>query len=498
MPLDPIVSLSAALAEAPGSCACLLGAGVSVDAGVPTGWGIYRDGLRRLYELETGHASSLSEPELDEWLEDHGRANLGYSSLLDMITPDAAIRREWIAGYFKDVAPGGAHELLADIISQGIIRVVVTTNFDRLLEQALQARGIEPIVVSDDGSLASAPKREHAPVFIVKAYGDYLQETIRNTPSELSQLDPALADEVRRIADNYGLLVIGWSGKDPALAEILRNRRSRYGAWWLSVSKPPAEDTQGVIEAIGARVVVRPGAAEFLADLSRRLAIHAQHETGDDPGTVHDEVLTLIKHSDTVGLDEMLRHERFAFESAVENVITEYANQQNADAVRGGWSRLSAATDRRLASFIPLVLHRPDLVAGEVRAMTGWASATPPRGGLMSWVQAWQLPFWVLGMILGGLAVRLERYSALPGILTAGWTDPNGYSTKFVGPPGELGRLVAANFGPEPKNGPWSFPEWQWLITELPRKEWLASRYPDWLSREGEPWRPFHSASCSI
>lgn len=136
MPLDPIVSLSAALAEAPGSCACLLGAGVSVDAGVPTAWGIYKDGLRRLYELQAGNADPLTEQQLNEWLETNGHEHLDYSSLLDLIVPDAAVRREWIASYFKDTEPGKTHELLAEIAALGIVKVFITTNFDRLLERA--------------------------------------------------------------------------------------------------------------------------------------------------------------------------------------------------------------------------------------------------------------------------------------------------------------------------------------------------------------------------
>lgn len=488
MPLDPIVSLSVALAEAPGSCACLLGAGVSVDAGVPTAWGIYEDGLRRLYELQSGKADPLTEQELKEWLRDNGHGDLDYSSLLDLIAPDAAIRREWLASYFKDIEPGTTHERLAEIAAMGIIKVFITTNFDRLLERALQARGVEPVVVSDDGTLVTAPKREHASVFIVKAHGDYLQETIRNTPSELAKLDPKLTDELRRIADHYGLLVIGWSGRDLALAEILRSRNSRYGAWWLSVTNPPAEVTQGVIEAVGARVIIRSGAGEFLLDLNRRLSVHAQHETGDDPGAVHDEVLALVKRDDSVALDEMLRRERFAFESVIEAVAAEYANKGDAESIKEGWGKLSGATDRRIASLVPLALHRPDALADEIRSMTGWASSMPLRSGLTAWVQAWQLPFWVIGMTVGAIVVRLERYAALSGIFTAGWTDPNGYRTRFVGPPGDLGTAVAANFGPE---GQWLFPEWQWLISDLPAKDWLASRYPDWLSRDGEPGRSF-------
>ena len=96
------------------------------------------------------------------------------------------------------------------------------------------------------------------------------------------------------------MLVIGWSGRDPALAEILRNRNSRYGVWWLSIADPHEDDTAALIESTGARAIVRAGAGEFLADLRRRVEVHEQHETGDDPGTVHDDTLALVKRNDPV------------------------------------------------------------------------------------------------------------------------------------------------------------------------------------------------------
>ena len=191
VPLDPIISLSVALAEAPGACACLLGAGVSFDAGVPTASGILQDGLRSLYRLEMDSEQSPDDEQLAAWLSEHGYEDLGYSSLLDLLAPDPAIRRDLLSRYFAGIDPGPAHEGLADLAAAGSLRVFVTTNFDALLERALLARGIEPVVVSDDSTLLNHPRREHAPVFIVKAHGDYTQETIRNTIEELSELPQA-------------------------------------------------------------------------------------------------------------------------------------------------------------------------------------------------------------------------------------------------------------------------------------------------------------------
>jgi hypothetical protein len=67
--LDPIVSLSVALAEAPGTCAFFLGSGVSRDAGVPTVGEIMRAGLRSLYQLETGEVEDGDEA-FEAWLRD--------------------------------------------------------------------------------------------------------------------------------------------------------------------------------------------------------------------------------------------------------------------------------------------------------------------------------------------------------------------------------------------------------------------------------------------
>ncbi len=115
MPLDPIVSLAVALAEAPGTCACLLGAGVSMDAGVPTAWEIRQDGFRRLYQHENGAEETPSDEQLAEWLRGQGHEDLDYSGLLDAVAPDPAMRRAWLGGYFEGAEPGVAHQRLADL-----------------------------------------------------------------------------------------------------------------------------------------------------------------------------------------------------------------------------------------------------------------------------------------------------------------------------------------------------------------------------------------------
>ncbi|MGH2968857.1 MAG: SIR2 family protein [Solirubrobacteraceae bacterium] len=132
--------------------------------------------------------------------------------MLALIAPDPAIRREYLAAFFEGKEPGRTHEMLAGLAARGLARVFVTTNFDRLLEHALQARGIEPIVVASDADLQAAPPREHAHCVVLKPHGDYLRQTIRNTPEELEELEPAMTAELAEVFNRYGIVVVGYSG----------------------------------------------------------------------------------------------------------------------------------------------------------------------------------------------------------------------------------------------------------------------------------------------
>lgn len=64
-PLDPIVSLAVAMAEAPGSYAFFLGSGVSRDAGVPTGGEVYWQAVAELYRLEESSGETSSDEDLE-------------------------------------------------------------------------------------------------------------------------------------------------------------------------------------------------------------------------------------------------------------------------------------------------------------------------------------------------------------------------------------------------------------------------------------------------
>jgi hypothetical protein len=486
VPLDPIVSLSVALAEAPGTCAFFLGSGVSRDAGVPTGYEVMRDGLRKLHNVENPDSEPVDDEALDAWLAKTGREHMTYSDLLAAITPDAAVRREYLASFFEGKEPGPTHEALAALADRGLVRVFVTTNFDRLLEHALQARGIEPVVIASDADLEAAMPREHASCVVLKPHGDYLRETIRNTPEELAELDPAVTAELGEVFSRYGIVVLGYSGADEGIARALRGRRSRFGVWWVvrgELGQPAAE----LVEAIGARVVRRDSAVEFLADLERRLAVFEEHPSGLTPAATHDGVLAMLRAGDGVGLDDLLRRERHDYESELDRLTADALARYGTlteDVFRKVWSALRPVLERRLASLLPLALHAPERFAGEVEHAARSLERRPQRGGLTLWIELPEFAAAWLAYVCGGLLVRLDQYEALRPLLETTWTDANGRARPLIQFAGETSHGFGGALAPTGQR--WLAPGWEFLTRSLESADWLRERYPE-LFAEGEP-----------
>jgi SIR2-like domain len=486
--LDPIVSLSVAIAEAPGSHAFFLGSGVSRDAGVPTGAEVFWQAVGELYRLENASQDTPDQGRLKTWLDEAGRGELGYSDVLVLITPDLGTRRDYLAKHFEGVEPGPTHERLAELAARRLVKVFVTTNFDRLLEHALQARGIEPVVITSPEDLQRAPAREHASCYVLKPHGDYLQQTIRNTPTELAELDSDVDRELREVFDRYGVVVLGYSGSDEAIATAMRERRSRYGFYWVARGPLPT-DAQAIVEAVGGRLIVRDGAAEFLADLDRRLAVFQQHPSGMTPLTVHDQAIALLRRGDTVGLRELLRAERREFESHVDEVFRGRQSERlTVEVVLDCHTRLLPAFERRLATLLPLVLHDAELFADEFAGLTDFVANQEPPNGLTFWFEGVNYAAWWLGFAIGAFAVRERRLGALRPLFTAEIRNPYGRDARaLVGSvPGETGDKIGHVVMSKRSEKRWIAPWFQALKLDLDELALLRERYPEWVEREGE------------
>ena len=79
--------------------------------------------------------------------------------------------------------PTAGHLALAGLCAHSRVQLVVTTNFDRLIERALDTVRITPQVISSASAIAGMTPLIHTPVTALKFHEDYATTGLRNTAS---------------------------------------------------------------------------------------------------------------------------------------------------------------------------------------------------------------------------------------------------------------------------------------------------------------------------
>ncbi|MGA5873989.1 SIR2 family protein [Streptomyces cinereoruber] len=242
--IEPPMAMALNVHSSPGVYALLLGAGVSIASGVKTGWGIVEDLVGKVAAVRDpddpdARTKAMADPEA--WWEANIGEPLNYSTLLAAAAPLPSSRQAMLAHYFEpeegaedSKGPTAAHRAIAQLVKRGSIRVILTTNFDRLTERALQEVGISPQVVSRPDQIKGSMLLQHSPVTVIKLHGDYADLEQRNTVDELGDYPDELQELLDRVLDEYGLIVCGWSADwDKALVRAVGSTRPRrYPLFW--------------------------------------------------------------------------------------------------------------------------------------------------------------------------------------------------------------------------------------------------------------------------
>jgi hypothetical protein len=261
-----------------GVYALLLGSGVSRSAQIPTGWEVVLDLASR---LATTSGERCQGEAAASWYKTKYGEPPDYSRLLDALAATPAERQQLLRVYFEPTeeeagqgieSPTPAHKAIAELVSEGYIRVILTTNFDRLTERAIEAQGIAPAVIATGEAAEGALPLAHSPCTIVKLHGDYLDTRLKNTVQELDTYDERIDALLDRVFDEYGLIVCGWSAQwDRALrAAFERQHSRRFSIYWVSRGEP-TEEARRLIELREARLILSEGADSFFPGLAEKV-----------------------------------------------------------------------------------------------------------------------------------------------------------------------------------------------------------------------------------
>lgn len=156
--------------------------------------------------------------------------------------------------------------------------------------------------------------------------------------------------------------------------------------------------------------------------------------------TVRAGMIAMLRAADPIGVRELLRHERRVFEDGVLASLQQAGDELGASAdperLRPVNEELWGLVDRRLASLLPVLEYRPDVLEEEIAALAALAArSAPTRSPFGAWIDGSRWPVWLVTLILGTAAVALDQ----PDAALALWRQPAAYDDRRPLPAARLG-----------------------------------------------------------
>ena len=249
----------------------LLGAGTSASAGIRTagqmiwhfkqqlfcaeqrisikscpdlGDQVFRDRLNSYFQSKGGYPVPSSDEE--------------YSFFFEQAYPTERDRRLYVDQMVMAGSPSNGHLALASLAKLGRLRVIWTTNFDRLPEDAMAKAfgGTSAFAVAtlDAPDLAEYALSEAKRPLVVKLHGDFQSRRLKNTSQELQAQDARLRRAMLTECQRQGLAVVGFSGRDDSVMTMLEKAVDNghgypNGLFWFHrADSPPCRRVQDLID----------------------------------------------------------------------------------------------------------------------------------------------------------------------------------------------------------------------------------------------------------
>lgn len=204
----------------------VLGSGASISSGIRSGASLVNDWLRWLHQQ-----CCPEEPEakLQAWTEKEFKKWTGftwerrfefYGRIYSERFQDNANGQEWLRRTMAAASPSFGYIVLSQVLATTKHNVVITTNFDNLVQEALNLIGQPRSFIAHSPAEAAFIGQNASKPRILKIHGDIDRETY-NRENLIEALEPAWHDALRQVFDLYTPIFIGYGGCDPGLMQFL-------------------------------------------------------------------------------------------------------------------------------------------------------------------------------------------------------------------------------------------------------------------------------------
>lgn len=220
----------------------LLGAGASISSGMPSAqrciWEWKRDIFVTKNPALRETVGELSLPgtriRIQRWLDQRGNypeanSHEEYSFYARECYPTGQDRRSFFQSYVSKAKPHTGYRLIPLLAKAQHIRTVWTTNFDGLIARTCAAAGIVCVEIGIDTAQRSTRPHAAGELRVVSLHGDYRYDDLKNTTAELQKQEAEMQAEFLHEAEDYDLVVAGYSGRDNSLVALLQQTYTKPG-----------------------------------------------------------------------------------------------------------------------------------------------------------------------------------------------------------------------------------------------------------------------------
>ncbi|MCY1065944.1 hypothetical protein OV090_14280 [Nannocystis sp. RBIL2] len=262
--------------------AFILGAGASVQSGIPTAGTLVWRWLGELHRRLARSGLSLERWATAEALEIRGFSLTDAAAFYSQVFA-RRFRQHPDEGYadLEDIMqgkdPSFGYSVLAHILAETRHKLVITTNFDNLVGDALSIfTGTAPLVCGHE-SLANFVHVEPRRPVVVKIHRDLLMAPM-NQAAEIAALQTAWIEPLTRVFRAYTPIVIGYGGNDGSLMGFLNGLPEDAipgGLFWCyyGPAGPPGPEIRRLVARHRGVLVPIEGFDELMLRLSARLRI---------------------------------------------------------------------------------------------------------------------------------------------------------------------------------------------------------------------------------
>lgn len=218
-------------------CSWFLGAGFSVSANLPTANQIIWDLKKKYYcseENQDIHDTDIQiQPirnKIQEFCDSKGFPKeydeSEYSFYFDLLFSD---NEEEQRQYLVEALNSGkitlsiGHRVLAALMASRISKVVFTTNFDKVLENAysyISNKDLGSYHLEGANACKGALDNDEFPLY-AKVHGDFQYKRLANLAEHLLKADEEIKKCFLSSASRFGLIVAGYSGRDKSIMDLL-------------------------------------------------------------------------------------------------------------------------------------------------------------------------------------------------------------------------------------------------------------------------------------